>query len=269
MSTVLQTATRACPAATGRSHRAAGTRRGVLVVGADRTESCDLPWCPAPIHGSYGAYQAGCRGSAAREDWRVVNKRRRQGRHEPRTIDGTGTARRLQALAAIGWGATDVADQLGYSEASRSHLARLRHAERVNVRTAAAIRELYDRLSMTPGPSQVTRRRALEAGYAPPLAWDEHSIDDPDAEPAHTEASGRCDDWVKVDRACAGEAQELTTSERELAVRRLHGQRQTDGEIAETLRITPRTALRIRQRLTLPPVVPSGRETAQLIGSTT
>jgi len=259
MNTMLPTGARGC-AARVRTRHTKGIRKGVLVV-VDRPETCDLPGCPAPVHGNRWAYREGCRGTAAKEDWRLYTNVRRQGRYEPRTIDGTGTARRLQALAAIGWGSTDVAELLGFSGVSRRHVQRLRHAMRVNVQTAAAVRDLYDRLSMTPGASPIARRRALEAGYVPPLAWDEHAIDDPAAKPAKAESSARGDDWVKVDRACAGLVQDLTTSEREQAVRLLHRLRQTDGEIAEKLRITARTALRIRQRLALPPVMPSGRET--------
>lgn len=264
MSTLLQTSSRNCTGA--RRHAITGNRKGVLVIGVDRSETCD-PGCTAPVHGTHNAYQAGCRSDAAREAWRVYSKRRRQGRLEPSTIDATGTRRRLQALAALGWGSTDLAELLGFSH--RSRLAQLRQATRVNVRTAAAVRELYDRLSMTVGPSPRARQHALDEGYAPPLAWDDDTIDDPAALPQHTAVAAGGDDWVKVDRACAGEGIELTTSEREHAVRVLHSLRRTDGEIAATLHITARTALRIRQRLTLPPVVPSGREQAtQLTGTT-
>lgn len=37
---------------------------------------------------------------------------------------------------------------------------------------------------MIPGPSQRTRARAVRVGLVPPLAWDDETLDDPDAAPA-------------------------------------------------------------------------------------
>lgn len=52
-------------------------------------------------------------------------------------------------------------------------------------------------------------------------------------------------------RATGGEPMNLTVSEREEAVRRLHAVGLSDGAIAERLHMAGRTALRVRHRLGL------------------
>jgi hypothetical protein len=42
---------------------------------------------------------------------------------------------------------------------------------------------LFNELQLTPGSCERARRRAKKLGWAPPLAWDEDAIDDPDARP--------------------------------------------------------------------------------------
>lgn len=62
-------------------------------------------------------------------------------------------------------------------------------------------------------------------------------------------------DEVSVIRACRGERIDLGEAERRVAVARLWGQRYPDAAIAERLRISYRTVLRIRHtRLGLSPV---------------
>lgn len=113
---------------------------------------------------------------------------RRQERQQQRQrnlrgrIDAIGTRRRLQALSAIGWTQTHLADELEVSVQSLHQLA-TDERRTVTAVTAERVRELYDRLSMTPGPSAMARTTAKRNGWAPPLAWDDDTIDDPDAEP--------------------------------------------------------------------------------------
>jgi hypothetical protein len=105
-------------------------------------------------------------------------------------IDPTGTRRRLEALAAIGWSVAALAD--------RGHLDRqpldaaLRH-QPVHARTARAVRDLYAELWASPRPAPDhrargavarARNRAATRGYVPPLGWDEDDLDDPYATPA-------------------------------------------------------------------------------------
>lgn len=91
-----------------------------------------------------------------------------------------GTVRRLQALARMGWTVRAIAAAAGMAHQS---IAGLDNSQRIRKATADAIARVYDDLSMRPGPSDITRRRATAAGYAPPLAWDDDTIDDPTAEP--------------------------------------------------------------------------------------
>lgn len=112
-------------------------------------------------------------------------------------VPGTGTARRLQALCALGWPSGLLADRLGLASA-HGHVAELTRGEhdRVQASTARRVESLYDQLSMTVGPSQRVRDESQRKGWAPPMAWDDTClcrlewepcgcsfIDDPTARP--------------------------------------------------------------------------------------
>lgn len=97
-------------------------------------------------------------------------------------VDGTGTARRLQALVAIGWTQHELARRIGWTPAN---LCSLMHARRpVTAATARRVAGLYDELSMTPASSSRARSTARRNGWVPPLAWDDDDIDDPSFAPA-------------------------------------------------------------------------------------
>lgn len=89
--------------------------------------------------------------------------------------------RRLQALAAIGWPHAELAALSGVAVMTLSYLRSGTRIEHTTPRTDRAVRDLYDELSMTPGPSDRVRRDALARGWAPPLAYDD--IDDLSEEP--------------------------------------------------------------------------------------
>ena len=106
-------------------------------------------------------------------------------------VDGTGTARRLQALMAIGWSGTRLAERLGVL---RTNFTEILHGRRgVHHATAHAVRALYDELWDVAPPAAttfeqgaVTRtlRFAQQHGWVPPMAWDDETIDDPAARPS-------------------------------------------------------------------------------------
>jgi transcriptional regulator with XRE-family HTH domain len=100
-------------------------------------------------------------------------------------VDGTGTARRIRALAAIGWSLTQQANRIGWAVQNYARMTDT--VWPVTVATARLIADLYDELSMTPAPAGYsatrTQRMALDKGWAPPLAWDDDEIDDPKASP--------------------------------------------------------------------------------------
>ena len=108
--------------------------------------------------------------------------------------DGTGTRRRLQALVAAGWPQTHLAKQLGMH---RANFGKTLHSARVLVATERAVRDLYDELwNLDPREHGVATRYYDQARaiahtnrWAPVGAWDDDTIDQPDAFPDWT---GHC-----------------------------------------------------------------------------
>lgn len=133
-------------------------------------------------HGTYTGYNYyGCRCDACgTAHFRYMKQIRLPG-HKSRLVDATGTKRRIRALAAIGWTFAQIGTHAGYT--TKGGIKELTHRDRVNRAQAERVREVYDKLSMTPGPSPHARDRARHAGWPPPLAWDDSTIDDPAAEP--------------------------------------------------------------------------------------
>lgn len=162
-----------------------------------------------PRHGTLAGYVAGCRNpdccrwAATRYEKQRVHD---QLAGKPRTIDNTGSRRRVQALGAVGWTMKVIAQEVGWQVPQA--LYRALHSNRgVRPFTAARIAEVYDRLSMQQGPSNSARMRASAKGWPPPLAWDDDTIDDPDAQP-YTGSDSRADgivDEVLVQRAMSGQ----------------------------------------------------------------
>ena len=101
-------------------------------------------------------------------------------------VDGTGTRRRLQALVAIGWSQRRLAERLGVRVSNLNKT--LRGDTLVLCRTARAVRAVYDDLWDQAPPQGEHREKiaanrarnyARDRGWAPPLAWDDDTIDDP------------------------------------------------------------------------------------------
>lgn len=97
-------------------------------------------------------------------------------------VDATGTVRRLQALVAMGWPNTELAPRLGVSTQALHPVVLGRH-RRVQARRAREVRDLYNKLSMTSGGCNRAIGTARKHQWAPPLAWDDESIDSPSATP--------------------------------------------------------------------------------------
>ncbi|MGY4859532.1 hypothetical protein [Cryobacterium sp. AP23] len=172
---------------------------------------------------------------------------------EAALLPAIGTMRRLQALVAIGYTESMLADRLGVMVSNLSRLI-LGHRSRVKAATYEATRELFDELWSTPRTgNRADRSRAIAwaHGWVGPLAWDD--IDDPREQPNLTGAAEPADgvDGTAVELAVAGDHVRLTPLERRAAVTRLHAQRYSDQLIADRLQIADRTVLRIRQELGL------------------
>lgn len=107
--------------------------------------------------------------------------------HPNRPISGVGTARRLQALVAIGWTQKELARRIGWSQKNMTILVH-GGARMVEAKTVRAVRALYDELWDQPQDgdfgSRVARRLAENNGWVSPLGWDDEDIDDPTKEPA-------------------------------------------------------------------------------------
>lgn len=160
-------------------------------------------------------------------------------------VDGTGTRRRLQALVACGWSQSKLARLLDMDPTNFTKVIRTEH---VVLATKQAVAELYDQIWDTPPPQAThrdkiaysrARRSAAERAFAPPMAWDDDTIDDPHAEPAITVDSDEEHDVldeVAVERIMAGTlrvAKHAQSPERLEAIRRLAGRGYTDTEIGQ------------------------------------
>lgn len=141
-----------------------------------------------------------CRTANSRE--RAAYRKRVYLTRGPQLVDPTGTARRLQALAVMGWGLHALAAEL---DMHPHHVSRMRLGRRqVYRRGAVAVARVYERLCMTPGPDPKATGHALRMGWMPPLAWDDETIDDPGAWASPGEPVDVLPDPVAVDMLVAG-----------------------------------------------------------------
>lgn len=101
-------------------------------------------------------------------------------------VPAAGAHRRLQALTYVGWTNKDIERQMDAGATITSWI--LRH-DRITQELHQRVCAVYDALwNQTPPDTIGNRRAAARArsrGWAPPLAWDDEAIDDPDARPAN------------------------------------------------------------------------------------
>jgi hypothetical protein len=103
----------------------------------------------------------------------------------PPPVYTVGATRRLQALAAMGWGIADLARRTGLPKSTLSETRRGTYALLTRPALLDKIVAVYDELAMIPGPSRRALTTARDCGWVPPLAWDDDEIDDPCARPHH------------------------------------------------------------------------------------
>lgn len=116
----------------------------------------------------------------------------------PAVYRSVGTARRLQALMVNGWTMRELACRIGMEPGAFGPVV---HGDRmVSRRTREAVERIYDELWDQAPPRRTpaeklayTRsvRYAASRKWAPTLAWDDNTIDDPDAKPDLGERSKR------------------------------------------------------------------------------
>ena len=181
--------------------------------------------------------------------------------HVPRI----GAVRRVQALLAMGWphhalGAAGIANSAQIIGAT---------GDLITVQRWRQVRDVYDRLSMTPGPSPETRGWAAKLGYPPPLAWDEESIDDPSATPQTGATSGRAPRVTRSSTSSPSPGRPPPRAPRapsprpsaRAVVRVMASRGASDAQIAEHLGVVDRTVLRWRTQLQIPAGRPRGSPT--------
>ena len=170
-------------------------------------------------------------------------------------VDGTGTRRRLQALATLGWSVGALANEAGIDRQSLDGAMR---GKPVLARTRQAVIALYERLWMTPAPADDhrrrisisrTRRRSEASGWLPPAAWDDDTIDDPATIPAVEPIGSVGEDMVDehaVELVLDSQPMHLTGMTLEVAVNRLAAAGVDVATIAGRVRSDPATVRRIR-----------------------
>jgi DNA-binding CsgD family transcriptional regulator len=104
-------------------------------------------------------------------------------------MDATGTQRRIQALVSIGYSISFIGERIGIQ---RGNMSKLMDGTGLTPRTALKVRALYEELWDQPNaPTEhhakvaATRARNMAKArkWAPPMAWDDDTIDDPAAKP--------------------------------------------------------------------------------------
>jgi hypothetical protein len=189
-----------------------------------------------PRHGTLAGYVAGCNGRnngckpCADAKYRYEKLRSLElGHGQQRMMDSTGTVRRIQALLAIGWTYKHIGELAGsYTLHWASQIAR---SPRTNSHTREAVARVYKELSMKVGPSTLGAQRAKAKGWVPPLAWDDETIDDPNAEPYkvpktlkqrenHNGRERQRIDPVVIERALLGQKVKANALERVEIIRR-------------------------------------------------
>lgn len=199
--------------------------------------------CHTKRHNTVGAYRQGCRCAGSKRAKASYDKAIRTGRAKPRLVDPTGSRRRVQALAAIGWPLGMICLRMGLVSSKPPRF--LYEGKTISVRSAEAIARIYDELSMTPGPSTSTRKRALRKGWPPPLAWDDDSIDDPEAKPAGHVTTKNVDE-LAVLLAVRGQLgdRKLARVDAHEAIRRMRERGVPTAEIARRANVSERTVHR-------------------------
>jgi hypothetical protein len=152
----------------------------------------------------------------------------------PDQLTACGARRRLEALARIGYSSTDLAELLNLDV---GHFAD--GFADVPPYKWGAVDALFGRLELVEGRSRHAREEAIRRGYAGPLAWDEDTIDDPDAEPQGVEPRG----YRRINRTPPDFA-EMVAEHRSLG--------RFDEDIAERMGLTLRTFQKRLHRAGLP-----------------
>jgi hypothetical protein len=152
----------------------------------------------------------------------------------PGSMPSIGVLRRIQGLLAMGWRHRDLDLRTGMN----TRLLLDRGHGWIPPEIYADVCRVYDQLSMTPGPCARTRDTARAGGYAPPLAWDDETIDDPRVLPnLHGDGQDVGVDEAAVLRRIAGDHVPVTPAEAAEVVARMRRAGLSDAHIARVTRL--------------------------------
>lgn len=126
---------------------------------------------------NHGCRRPECRAAALRRMKAYTVRREAAG--GSLTVPMFRASRRIQALQRMGWPVSLIAEKAGL--ASPRSLYSLQRRKRMHLTTFSRLEEVYERLAMVPGPSDIARGVARARGFPPPLAWVD--IDDPTETP--------------------------------------------------------------------------------------
>jgi transcriptional regulator with XRE-family HTH domain len=158
-------------------------------------------------------------------------------------VSALGAVRRLRALYALGHLNWVISQESGLS---RDAVCDLVNGSWTTIKVAAddGVRAAYDRLSMKTGTSWKTRKLAERNGWAPPLAWDDDTIDDPKAmpvtdaaPPAVTEGDNVASRWLMGESVILG-----PQDRKEVLAYLFEWTNDTTAEIADRLDMSPKAA---------------------------
>lgn len=143
-------------------------------------------------------------------------------------VTHVGAARRLQALAALGWSTTEIAPYCGIHPTNLGVIRRGGRQHYIRRSVAAGIAEAYRVLSMRIPPegrsASWTRTFARSNGWLAPLWWDDERIDDPryrpraGARPVEQPAPRKADHEAAECPRCGVRRQVRSTAKAELCV---------------------------------------------------
>jgi hypothetical protein len=160
-------------------------------------------------------------------------------------IDSTGTRRRIEALFTLGWTQRYLSGRLSVDERSFSRaLAKPKVTADLARKVAAVYDELWKRppyeSEIAETPAHRMRLHAAAMKYVGPLAWDDDTIDDPDALPVTDAVQPMVSEGGNLAaRYLAGESVILSIEARkEVLAHRFEWSNLTTGEIAAELGMT-------------------------------
>ncbi|MDF3309497.1 hypothetical protein P3H15_31250 [Rhodococcus sp. T2V] len=147
-----------------------------------------------------------------------------------------GARRRLRALNAMGYGDPSLAHRLNVEV---DVVTSMPENGLIPSELWEAVDEIYDELSMRPGPDADLREQARAEGLVPPLGWDDDEIDNPKARSHERErATGAvASDEVVIVRRLSGEQVPMRNCERREIIRMAYEQRWSPSLLADKLAI--------------------------------